>query len=171
MAHHVRCVGIGTVVNCTHSGKRKGVTVTRVECDKSERSAGRAFYGCTLVRLIKFGSFGLTAEPLADCTNLPAFDQISLFNDCSLCKLGRSTEETTVARARVLLVGLDADIVDYTKSPVPGLTAARVRAAVETDSAHFEKLINIVHRHAPASMKICFNSNPADTAEAVKRWV
>ena len=35
----------------------------------------------------------------------------------------------------------------------------------------FEKLINIVHRHAPASSKLCFNSNPADTAEAVKRWV
>ena len=105
--------------------------------------------------------------------------------------------------------------------PVPGLTAAKVRAAVEADSAKletlgysvkslyvddgktaeavltdalitstydcimigaglrivppyfllFEKLINIVHRHAPASTKICFNSNPADTAEAVKRWV
>ena len=35
----------------------------------------------------------------------------------------------------------------------------------------FEKLINLVHRHAPASTKLCFNSNPTDTAEAVKRWV
>jgi len=35
----------------------------------------------------------------------------------------------------------------------------------------FEKLVNIVHRHAPASTKLCFNSNPTDTAEAVKRWV
>jgi hypothetical protein len=126
-----------------------------------------------------------------------------------------------VPRASVLLVGLDPDIVDYTKSPVPGLTAAKVRAAVEADSATlerlgygvkllyvddgktaeaaltdaltasrydcimigaglrvvppyfllFEKLINVVHRHAPASTKLCFNSNPADTAEAVKRWV
>jgi hypothetical protein len=126
-----------------------------------------------------------------------------------------------MARARVLLVGLDPDIVDYTKSPVPDLTAAKVRAAVEADSAKletlgygvkvlyvddgksaettltdelttsrydcimvgaglrvvppyfllFEKLINVVHRHAPASTKLCFNSNPTDTAEAVKRWV
>ena len=126
-----------------------------------------------------------------------------------------------MARAHVLLVGLDPDIVDYTKSPVPDLTAAKVRAAVEADSAKletlgysvkvlyvddgksaettltdelttsrfdcimigaglrvvppyfllFEKLINVVHRHAPASTKLCFNSNPADTAEAVKRWV
>ncbi len=126
-----------------------------------------------------------------------------------------------MAIASVLLVGLDPDIVDYTKSPVPGLTAAKVRAAVEVDSAKlealgysvrslyvddgktaeavltealttdrydcimvgaglrivppyfllFEKLINVVHQHAPASTKLCFNSNPADTAEAVKRWV
>jgi hypothetical protein len=126
-----------------------------------------------------------------------------------------------MTNARVLLVGLDPEIVDYAKSPVPGLTAAKVRAAVEADTAKlqapgysvrslyvddgktaeavltnalttkrydcimigaglrivppyfllFEKLINVVHRHAPASTKLCFNSNPTDTAEAVKRWV
>jgi hypothetical protein len=126
-----------------------------------------------------------------------------------------------VAKARVLLVGLDPDIVDYSKSPVPGLTAAKVHAAVEGDKAKleaighsvkslyvddgksaeavltaelssggydcimvgaglrivppyfllFEKLINVIHRHAPASTKICFNTNPSDTADAVLRWV
>ena len=45
-----------------------------------------------------------------------------------------------MTRARVLLVGLDPDIVDYTQSPVPGLTAAKVRAAVEADSAKLEAL-------------------------------
>ena len=35
----------------------------------------------------------------------------------------------------------------------------------------FEKLINVIHRHAPASTKLCFNTNPADTADAVQRWV
>jgi hypothetical protein len=104
---------------------------------------------------------------------------------------------------------------------VPGLTAAKVRAAVEADSAKleslgysvrtlyvddgktaeaalgnalasggydcimigaglrtvppyfllFEKLINVIHRHAPASTKLCFNTNPSDTADAVQRWV
>ncbi len=34
----------------------------------------------------------------------------------------------------------------------------------------FEKLINLVHRHAP-NAAICFNSNPDDTAAAVQRWV
>lgn len=34
----------------------------------------------------------------------------------------------------------------------------------------FEKLVNLVHRNAPQAA-ICFNTNPADTAEAVRRWV
>ncbi len=34
----------------------------------------------------------------------------------------------------------------------------------------FEKLINVVHEHAPQA-KICFNQLPGDTAEAVKRWL
>ena len=103
----------------------------------------------------------------------------------------------------------------------PGLTAAKVRAAVDGDKAKleaigynvkslyvddgktaeaaltaelttgqydcimigaglrivppyfllFEKLINVVHRTAPAATKICFNTNPSDTADAVRRWV
>ena len=123
--------------------------------------------------------------------------------------------------AHVLLVGLEPEIVDYSKSPVPGLTGAKVRAAVEgdktkleglgysvkslyvddgktaetaltaelTSSAYdcimvgaglrivppyfllFEKLINVIHRHAPASTKICFNTNPSDTADAVRRRI
>jgi len=34
----------------------------------------------------------------------------------------------------------------------------------------FEKLINVLHEHAPRA-KICFNTNPSDTAEAVQRWI
>jgi len=34
----------------------------------------------------------------------------------------------------------------------------------------FEKLLNLVHEHAPGA-KICFNTTPADTAEAVRRWI
>jgi hypothetical protein len=34
----------------------------------------------------------------------------------------------------------------------------------------FEKIINLVHRLAPDA-KICFNTTPGDTAEAVQRWV
>jgi hypothetical protein len=34
----------------------------------------------------------------------------------------------------------------------------------------FEKLVNVVHRHAPQA-SLCFNQLPHDTAEAVKRWI
>ncbi|MGH8212976.1 MAG: hypothetical protein ACREPP_07100 [Rhodanobacteraceae bacterium] len=34
----------------------------------------------------------------------------------------------------------------------------------------FEKLINLVHARAPRA-KLCFNATPADTAQAVRRWV
>lgn len=34
----------------------------------------------------------------------------------------------------------------------------------------FEKLLNVVHALAP-NARICFNRNPADTLEAVQRWV
>lgn len=34
----------------------------------------------------------------------------------------------------------------------------------------FESVLNLVHRMAPEAA-ICFNTTPADTAEAVQRWI
>lgn len=34
----------------------------------------------------------------------------------------------------------------------------------------FERLLNLVHAHLPKA-RICFNTTPADSAEAVQRWV
>jgi hypothetical protein len=34
----------------------------------------------------------------------------------------------------------------------------------------FEKIMNTIHQKAPPSSKICFNTNPTDTVEAVLRW-
>lgn len=34
----------------------------------------------------------------------------------------------------------------------------------------FEKLINVVHEHAPQA-RLCFNTIPSDTAAAVQRWL
>ena len=34
----------------------------------------------------------------------------------------------------------------------------------------FERLLNVVHAEARGA-RLCFNSTPADTAEAVQRWV
>lgn len=48
-----------------------------------------------------------------------------------------------------------------------------IGAGIRTLPAHFllfEKLVNVVHRHAPAA-RLCFNTKPSDTAEAVRRWV
>ena len=49
------------------------------------------------------------------------------------------------------------------------MIGAGVRA-VPSNFILFEKLINVVHAHAPRA-KICFNTKPTDTAEAVRRWV
>ena len=49
------------------------------------------------------------------------------------------------------------------------LIGAGVRA-VPSNFLLFEKLINEVHAHAPQA-RICFNTLPTDTAEAVKRWI
>jgi hypothetical protein len=34
----------------------------------------------------------------------------------------------------------------------------------------FERILNLIHRHAPRA-SICFNTTPADSAEAVRRWI
>jgi hypothetical protein len=48
-----------------------------------------------------------------------------------------------------------------------------IGAGVRTNPSNFilfEKLINVVHEHAPQA-KLCFNTMPSDTAAAVKRWL
>lgn len=51
--------------------------------------------------------------------------------------------------------------------------AVMVGAGVRKDDEQFllfEKLINVIHRHAPDAA-ICFNTGPTDSAAAVRRWV
>jgi DNA-binding LacI/PurR family transcriptional regulator len=48
-----------------------------------------------------------------------------------------------------------------------------IGAGVRTNPSNFmlfEKLINVVHEHAPQA-KLCFNTVPSDTAAAVQRWL
>jgi hypothetical protein len=48
-----------------------------------------------------------------------------------------------------------------------------IGAGVRTNPSNFllfEKLINVVHEHAPRA-RLCFNTMPGDTAAAVKRWL
>ena len=51
--------------------------------------------------------------------------------------------------------------------------AVLIGAGVRTVDEHFlvfEQLVNAVHASAPTA-RICFNTNPGDTAVAVQRWV
>ena len=48
-----------------------------------------------------------------------------------------------------------------------------IGAGVRTNPSNFllfEKLINVVHEHAPQA-RLCFNTLPADTAAAIRRWL
>lgn len=49
---------------------------------------------------------------------------------------------------------------------------ALIVAGVGKDEDHFlvfERLVNIIHEHAPQA-RIAFNTNPFDTAAAIQRW-
>jgi hypothetical protein len=48
------------------------------------------------------------------------------------------------------------------------MTGAGLRASEYL--LRLEKLVNLIHARAPHA-KICFNTTPADTAEAVQRWI
>lgn len=125
------------------------------------------------------------------------------------------------SRKRVLLVGLDPNLIDFSQPGyAPGMTVEKVFAGLKSsedeltrlgydvemcftdfgDTAAtqvqsrlsqaafdgvligagvpvppgnfllFEKLVNVVHEHAPAA-KFCFNTLPSDTAAAVQRWL
>jgi hypothetical protein len=41
--------------------------------------------------------------------------------------------------------------------------------AIDKNFLLFEKVLNVVHEYAPQA-RICFNTSPFDTAEAVQRW-
>jgi hypothetical protein len=48
-----------------------------------------------------------------------------------------------------------------------------IGAGIRTNPSNFllfEKLINVVHAHAPQA-RLCFNTMPSDTAAAVQRWL
>jgi len=124
-------------------------------------------------------------------------------------------------KAHVLAMGLDPEVVDFSRVVIPGLTKEILAAAIEGERVKlealgyrvrmllidtgktaeatvrqtleqqrydcimigagvrvapdqfllFEKLINIIHRHAAPSTRICFNTRPDDSVEAVQRWV
>ena len=96
-------------------------------------------------------------------------------------ELVRAFIETQLDRVRALGYIVESCFVDIGATAEPLVRAQLVKqtfdcvmfGAALRAVPHlllFERLINLVHELAPRA-KICFNSTPADTAEAVQRWV
>lgn len=100
---------------------------------------------------------GLTAEKLMAALEADGQTLNELGYETSLCFVDQG--ETAAEVLEDALLSDDYDCI-------------MVGAGVRTDSdLHllFERLVNVIHQHAPGA-KICFNTNPTDTAEAVQRW-
>ena len=111
-----------------------------------------------LPEVLDFSSLpGLTAEKLT--INLMAQEKQlrDLGFDAKWCLVDLGATAEGVVRNE-----LDATAHDVV------LIGAGVRTISER-FALFEKLINVVHEHAPHA-KICFNTKPEDTTDAVLRW-
>jgi hypothetical protein len=70
-------------------------------------------------------------------------------------------------------LGKTAEDVVHRKLSEATFDCILIGAGVRTAPTHFllfEKLVNVVHQNAPQA-KLCFNTNPSDTAESVQRWV
>ena len=107
----------------------------------------------------------------ADLTSMPGLTP----------ELVRAYIDSQLERIRALKCEVDSCLVDS------GDTAERVLKNFVTERAYdcviigaglraperlilFERLLNMVHAHLPKA-KICFNTTPADSAEAVQRWI
>jgi hypothetical protein len=114
--------------------------------------------------LLDFSSPDLAAFPdltAARILQALAADQASLQAlgyDVELCLIDLGETAETIVRERLRAKPYDCILIG---------------AGVRTGASHFllfERLINLLHSKAPQA-KLCFNTNPADTAAAVQRWV
>jgi hypothetical protein len=101
---------------------------------------------------------GLTVETLAAGLEAQAKSLCDLGFDAKWCLTDLG--ETAGAVVQDTLMASHPDVV---------LIGAALRM-VPDYLLLFEKLVNLVHEHAPGA-KICFNSRPDDTQEAVLRWI
>jgi hypothetical protein len=78
--------------------------------------------------------------------------------DAELCLTDFGETAETVLRNRLRQDSFDCIMI-----------GAGVRMAPQ-NTPLFEKLVNVAHTDAPQA-KLCFNTKPTDTAEAIQRWV
>lgn len=110
----------------------------------------------------------------------PVFADFTRFPDLTP-ELIRSFIDAQLDRLRGLgyeVTGCLVDAGDTAESEVTGHLQARRFDCVMFGAGLrdperlllFERLLNLVHALAPEA-RICFNTTPADTAEAVQRWI
>ena len=111
----------------------------------------------------------------------PAFVDFTAFPQLTPA-LVRHYLDSQIERLRTLGYDADSCFIDVGATAEQLTTAALmskrydgvvIGAGLRESAEHlllFEKILNLVHRLAPEAA-ICFNVNPADTAEAVMRWV
>ena len=69
--------------------------------------------------------------------------------------------------------GETAEVVVASKLLQTRFACILIGAGVRANPSNFllfEKLVNVVHQHAPQA-RLCFNTMPSDTAAAVQRWL
>ncbi len=112
-----------------------------------------------LPSVVDLSSFpGLTADKLAAALAREEQSLRDLGFDARWCLTDLG--ETAEAAVRAALDEEPCDVV---------LIGAGVRS-VPAHFLLFERLLNVVHERAPGA-KICFNTRPDDTREAVLRWI
>lgn len=106
----------------------------------------------------EFAAFpGLTAEKVAEGIK-NAMDQLTdLGYETEICWTDFGETAETVVKAHLMKSQFDFVLI-----------GAGIRIP-PSNFLLFEKLINVIHLNAP-SAKICFNTNPMDTVDAVQRW-
>lgn len=101
---------------------------------------------------------GLTHEKLTQDLKAQEEELQKLGFDTTFCLVDLGETAERVARAALQARHYDAVVIGAgVRSPPPHL-------------ALFEKIVNVVHEHAP-NARICFNTRADDTAAAILRWV
>jgi hypothetical protein len=112
-----------------------------------------------LPEVVDFSMFpGLTAEKLAAGLAAQEAELVARGFDARWCLTDLNETAEAVLRAALAEGGFDVVMIG---------------AGVRTVPKHlmlFERLLNVVHAAAPGA-KLCFNTRPDDTVEAVLRWV
>jgi len=111
----------------------------------------------------------------------PGFVDFSAFPGLSI-ELVRNYIEAQIEQLRALGFDVESCLIDLGETAeavaTQALTSRQLDCVVIGAGLRqpmprlllFEKIVNLAHTHAPQA-RICFNTTPADTADAVLRWI